>query len=63
MRDLLVTKYPKRDFLLWINVLGALYIAVGYIIVLSNKVPCNRDCLVYQTLFSVIDVICNSNRW
>jgi hypothetical protein len=24
MRDLLVTKYPKKNFLLWINFLGAL---------------------------------------
>jgi hypothetical protein len=45
-----------------VNKIFRRFIANYYSIVLSNREACNRYFLVYQTIFSVVGVICNSNR-
>jgi hypothetical protein len=72
MKNLLVTKYPKRDCSI-VNKFFRHFIVNCYIINLSNEGARDRNCFVYQIFFyiskkkillffNIIDVICNLNR-
>jgi hypothetical protein len=65
MKNLLVTKYLKRDYSI-VNNLFRRFKINCYTVILSNGKTCDRDCLIYQKIyisekiifFSVINIIC-----